>query len=57
MPAFRGRPPYVMTEMIAAEPALAQRLLHRLAADDALAALATELRDTAANGRSLVVTG
>ena len=57
MPPFRGRPPYVMSEMIAAEPALAQRLLHRLAADDALAALATELRATAGSGRPLVVTG
>ena len=57
MPPFRGRPPYVMTEMIAAEPALAQRLLHRLAADDALGQLARELRETAAAGRPVVVTG
>jgi glutamine---fructose-6-phosphate transaminase (isomerizing) len=57
MPPFRGRPPYVMTEMIAAEPALAQRLLHRLAADDALAGLAAELRQAAPTARPLVVTG
>ncbi|HEX5039460.1 MAG TPA: SIS domain-containing protein [Candidatus Limnocylindria bacterium] len=57
MPPFRGRPPYVMTEMIAAEPALAQRLLHRLAADVAVGELARELRQTAAAGRPLVITG
>jgi glutamine---fructose-6-phosphate transaminase (isomerizing) len=57
MPPFRGRPPYVMTEMIAAEPALAQRLLHRLAGDDAVAGLARELREKAAAGRPVVITG
>ena len=57
MPAFRGRPPYVMTEMIAAEPALAQRLLHRLAADEALTSLAADLRQAAAAGKGIVATG
>ena len=38
MPAFRGRPPYFMSEMIAAEPALAERLIHRLAKDEAVEA-------------------
>ena len=33
MPAGRDGPPYAMTEMIAAEPALAERLLRRLAED------------------------
>ena len=40
MPAFRSRPPYLMSEMIAAEPALAERLMRRLAADESLGALA-----------------
>ena len=31
MPPFRSRPPYVMSEMIAAEPAVAERLVRRLA--------------------------
>lgn len=44
MPAWRDGPPYAMTEMIAAEPALAARLAERLAADDALARLATAVR-------------
>ena len=34
MPPFRSRPPYVMSEMIAAEPALAERLVRRLAKDE-----------------------
>jgi glutamine---fructose-6-phosphate transaminase (isomerizing) len=57
MPAFRSRPPYVMTEMIAAEPALAERLLRRLGRDDALAALADELRAAAAAGEPIRTTG
>ena len=57
MPPFRGRPPYVMTEMIDAEPGLAQRLLHRLAADDGVASLAADLRQTAAGGKPIVITG
>jgi glucosamine--fructose-6-phosphate aminotransferase (isomerizing) len=57
MPAFRGRPPYLMSEMIAAEPALAERLVHRLSRDEDLERLASALRETAAAGRPIVTTG
>ncbi len=48
MPAVRARPPYAMTEMIAAEPAFAERLLHRLLAADSPARQLAELIRTAA---------
>ncbi|MEO6577726.1 MAG: SIS domain-containing protein [Candidatus Limnocylindria bacterium] len=57
MPAYRGRAPYVMSEMIAAEPALAERMLHRLASDPALAELVTAVRAAAAADQPIVVTG
>jgi fructoselysine-6-P-deglycase FrlB-like protein len=57
MPPFRGKPPYLMTEMIAAEPAHAERLLHRLADDPAFDALADAVRAAADGGRQIVVTG
>lgn len=57
MPPFRGRPPYLMSEMILAEPALAERLLHRLAADDLLGTLATAIRDTVDARLPVQVTG
>jgi len=47
-----------MTEMIEAEPALAERLLARLADPDGAAArLATEVRSAAELGRPIIVTG
>jgi glucosamine 6-phosphate synthetase-like amidotransferase/phosphosugar isomerase protein len=46
-----------MTEMIAAEPALAQRLVRRLGGQDAVGALADAIEDAARNGRPVVVTG
>jgi fructoselysine-6-P-deglycase FrlB-like protein len=46
-----------MTEMIAAEPALAERLLRRLAGDPALAAVADAIWATAAAGRPIVTSG
>jgi fructoselysine-6-P-deglycase FrlB-like protein len=46
-----------MTEMIAAEPALAERLLGRLGEDPALGQLAVLLRGAAAQGRVIVTTG
>ncbi|MEO5986187.1 MAG: SIS domain-containing protein [Candidatus Limnocylindria bacterium] len=55
MPAFRGRAPYVMSEMIAAEPALADRLLHRLQTQDAMADLVSAIR-VAADARLPIVT-
>lgn len=57
MPTFRSRPPYVMSEMIAAEPALAERLIRRLATDDALEALVTQVRESADAVRPIVTTG
>ncbi|MEO8252416.1 MAG: SIS domain-containing protein [Chloroflexota bacterium] len=57
MPAPRDGPPYAMTEMIAAEPALAERLLTRLAGNGTMARLAEVIRDCAAHGRPMVTTG
>ena len=57
MPAHRDTPPYAMTEMIAAEPALAERLVRRLYGDPALARLAVAIRQTAADRRPMVTTG
>jgi fructoselysine-6-P-deglycase FrlB-like protein len=56
-PVDRGRPPWFMTEMIAAEPAFAARCLSRLAADGSAARLAAELRSAAAAGAPVVVVG
>ncbi|MEO8510460.1 MAG: SIS domain-containing protein [Chloroflexota bacterium] len=47
MPAWRDAAPYAMTEMIAAEPALAERLVSRLAADPALDRLVVAVREAA----------
>ena len=57
MPAWRDGPPYAMTEMIAAEPALAERLARRLPSQPAVAALAAAIRGAAASGRPVVTTG
>ena len=57
MPSFRGRPPYHMSEMIAAEPALAERLIHRLSTDETVEQLASAIREAAAAGRPIVTTG
>ncbi len=57
MPAFRARPPYLMSEMIAAEPALAERLIRRLAKDDAADALASAIGEAVAAGRPILTTG
>ena len=57
-PSRRSGPPYHMTDMIAAEPALARRLLGRLgAAETAAAALAAAIVDAAGSGSPVVVTG
>lgn len=56
-PVDRGGPPWFMTEMIAAEPAVAARCLGRLAADGSAAGLAGELRLAAAAGAPVVVVG
>jgi fructoselysine-6-P-deglycase FrlB-like protein len=58
MPSRRDGPPYHMTEMIQAEPALARRLLAKLAATDGPAArLAATIRTTSAAGRPILVVG
>jgi glucosamine--fructose-6-phosphate aminotransferase (isomerizing) len=58
MPSRRDEPPFHMTEMIEAEPALAARLLGRLAAPDGEAArLAAAVRGAATQGRAVLVTG
>lgn len=58
MPAVRGGPPYAMTEMIAAEPGLAERLLDRLGAPGGeAAALAAAIRGTAEAGEPVLITG
>ena len=57
-PSLRPGPPFHMTDMIAAEPALAGRVLARLAdgGDDA-AQLAAAIRSTIEAGDPVVVTG
>ena len=58
MPSLRPGPPYHMTEMIEAEPAMARRLLASLAAQSGpAAALAAAVTDAAATGRPILVTG
>lgn len=57
MPDVRSGPPYAMTEMIAAEPAVAERLVKRLADDPALHRLAQEIRAAADERRPIVTTG
>ncbi|MBI2777685.1 MAG: SIS domain-containing protein [Chloroflexi bacterium] len=57
-PSPRDGPPWHMTEMVAAEPGLARRLLRNLADPAGPATvLASRLRETAAGGRPIVVTG
>ena len=57
MPAFRSRPPYLMSEMIAAEPALAERLVRCLAADEILGQLADAVQAADAKGQPILTTG
>jgi fructoselysine-6-P-deglycase FrlB-like protein len=58
MPSRRDGPPFHMTDMIEAEPALAARLLQRLAvADSSAARLAAAVRSTASLSRPILVTG
>jgi glucosamine--fructose-6-phosphate aminotransferase (isomerizing) len=58
IPSHRAGPPYHMTDMIAAEPHLARRLLGRLASSStAAAALAKAVRETADRGEPVVFVG
>src|SRR4051812_42388204 len=57
-PSRRSGPPYHMTDMIAAEPHLARRLLARLARSGSPAdELAGAVRKALANGEPVIVTG
>jgi glucosamine--fructose-6-phosphate aminotransferase (isomerizing) len=56
-PSWRAAPPYHMTDMIAAEPELAQRLIARLNGPGAAADLAAAIRTTIAAGDPVVLTG
>ncbi|MEX0625412.1 MAG: SIS domain-containing protein, partial [Chloroflexota bacterium] len=57
MPARRDGPPNAMTEMIAAEPALAERLLRRLSDDPALGRAAEAIRTAATADGPIITTG
>lgn len=57
MPAYRSRPPYVMTEMITAEPAFAERLVRRLLASEPMQTLVEAVRDAAKAGEPIRTTG
>ena len=57
MPAMRDGPPYAMTDMIAAEPALGERLVRRLNDDPTLGHVTVALEAAAAEGRPIVTTG
>lgn len=57
LPPRRPGPPYLMTEMIEAEPALADRLLARLARPGPAFRLAAAIRDAALSLEPIVVTG
>jgi fructoselysine-6-P-deglycase FrlB-like protein len=57
-PSTRLGPPYHMTDMIAAEPSLARRVVERLAAfDSSAASLAAEIRRTLEAGDPVILTG
>src|SRR5512147_989373 len=56
-PSHRPGPPYHMTDMIEAEPALAGRLLQRDPSANGAADLAAAIRATVAGGDPVVVTG
>lgn len=57
VPAWREGPPYAMTEMIAAEPALAERLVRRLAEGPAATRLADQIRAAADAAQPVTFTG
>ena len=56
-PSRRDRPPYHLTDMIAAEPALARRVIARVAGSPEAANLADVIRSTVRDGAPVVVTG
>ena len=56
-PSWRDGPPYHLTDMIAAEPGVARRIVGRLAGDASVARLADTVRSTASSGAPIVITG
>ena len=56
-PSWRAGPPYHMTDMIAAEPAVAKRTVERLAGTGPAADLAGAIRAALAAGEPVIVTG
>ena len=56
-PALRDAPPWAMAEMIAAQPALAARIVTRLLVDGTASALAGAVREAGETGMPVVVTG
>jgi glutamine---fructose-6-phosphate transaminase (isomerizing) len=56
-PSSRPGPPFHMTDMIAAEPAVARRILKRLAGPGQAAELAAAIRATVASGDPVILTG
>jgi fructoselysine-6-P-deglycase FrlB-like protein len=56
-PSRRAGPPYHLTEMIAAEPALARRVAARVAGRGGASDLAAAIRTAASAGAPIVVTG
>ena len=57
MPELRDGPPYLMTEAIAAEPAVAERIVRRLGAGSAAEELARAIRAAANRKETVIVTG
>jgi len=57
IPAWRNGPPFAMTEMIDAEPALAARVADRLLSSPALKAVADALREAAHDRLAITTTG
>ena len=56
-PSWRAAPPYHMTDMIAAEPAVAKRTVERLAGTGPAADLAAAIRAALTAGEPVIVTG
>ena len=56
-PSARSGPPYHMTDMISAEPALAGRIVERIGTAGTAAALADEIRTALTGGDPVIVTG
>ena len=57
MPSLRDRPPYHMTDMIAAEPAVARRLVVALAGPGAAADLAAAVKAAVERGEPVTIVG